>query len=194
MSFFQAITDIKSKIDQGDVFSDIYFTAIDARVNAVVITPTCDLVQEKAQFIKFISTVSLEFVIKIIADSVGIEESFFHSENQISSTKQQNILKMLRRNTTGNFLLRYYLLPKYEEILPASYLDFQKVFVLPYHQAREEYLDNRVAKICNPWRESITSKYAGYSMRIGTPDYTDDELNNILKISGLRLPPEDVQA
>ena len=67
MSFFQAITDIKSKIDQGDVFSDIYFTAIDARVNAVVITPTCDLVQEKAQFIKFISTVSLEFVIKAIS-------------------------------------------------------------------------------------------------------------------------------
>lgn len=31
--------------------------------------PACDLVQNKARFIKFISTVSLEFVVKIIADS-----------------------------------------------------------------------------------------------------------------------------
>lgn len=194
MPFFQEIADEQAGIDQGDVFSGIYFPAIDTRVNAVVITPTCDLVQNKAHFIKFVSTVPLELVIKIIADSIGIGESSFRSENQISRTKHRNILKVLRRNTTGDFLPRYYLLPKYEEILLPSYLDFQRVFVLPYLQVKEEYQDNRVVKISTPWRESITSQYAGYSMRIGTPDYTDDELNNILRMSGLRLPPEDMQA
>lgn len=193
MPFFQAITEIQAEIDQGDVFSDIYFSAIDARVNAVVITPTCDLVQNKAFYIKFIAAVSLELVIKIIADSIGIEESLFHSENQISRTKHLQMLKMLRRNTTGDFLPRFYLMPKYGEILPASYLDFQKVFILPYAQVEDEYQDNRVAKICTPWRESITSQYAGYSMRIGTPDYTDDELSDILTMSGLRFANDDVQ-
>lgn len=187
MPFFKEIIDIQSEIDQGDIFSDIYFPAIDTRVNAVVITPTCDFVQNKARFIKFISSVSLEFVIKIIADSVDISESSFQSENRISRTRHRNILKGLRRNTTGDFLPRYYLMPKYEEILPASYLDFQRVFVIPYQQVKEEYQDNRAAKICTPWRESIASQYAGYSMRIGTPDYSDDELNDILRISGLKL-------
>ncbi len=188
MPFFQEITDTQSEIDQGDVFSDIYFPAIDARVNAAVITPTCDFAQNKAHFIKFISTVSLELVIKIIADSVGISESSFHSENQIPRTRQRNILKMLRRNTTGEFLPRYYLMPKHEEILSASFLDFQKVFVIPSQQVKEEYQDNRVVKICTPWRESIASQYAGYSMRVGTPDYSEDELNDILSMSGLKLP------
>lgn len=188
MPFFKEITDIQSEIDQGDLFSDIYFPAIDTRVNAVVITPTCDLVQNKAPYIKFISSVSLEFVIKIIADSVDISESFFNSENRISRRKHKNILNMLQRNTTGDFLPRYYLMPKYEDILPALYLDFQRVFVIPYKQVKEEYQDNRVAKICTPWRESIASQYAGYSMRIGTPDYSDDELNDILIMSGLKLP------
>lgn len=188
MPFFQEITDTQPEIDQGDVFSDIYFPAIEARVNAVVITPTCDLVQNKARFIKFVSSVSLEYVIKIIADSVGIRESSFQSENKIPKIRHKAILKVLHRNTTGDFLPRYFLMPKYEDILPALYLDFQRVFVIPYQQVKEEYQDNRVAKICTPWRESIASQYAGYSMRIGTPDYSDDELNDILRMSGLKLP------
>lgn len=64
--------DPQGRVDQGDILSDIYFPAIEAHVNAVIVTPTCDLEHDKAQFIKFISTVELTFVIKIIADSVGI--------------------------------------------------------------------------------------------------------------------------
>lgn len=188
MPFYKKTTDAQSEINQGDVFSDIYFPPLDIPVNAVVITPTCDILQNKARFIKFISSVSLEFVIKIIADSVGIRQSSFHSESRISGKQHENILKFLRQNTTGNFLPRYYLMPKYKEILPALYLDFQRIFVIPYQQVKEEYQDNRVAKICTPWRESIASQYAGYSMRIGTPDYSNNQLNNILRISGLRLP------
>jgi len=188
MPFYKKTTDAQSEINQGDIFSDIYFPPLDIRVNAVVITPTCDIVQNKAHFIKFISSVSLEFVIKIIANSIGVSESSFHSSSQISKKNHGDILKVLRYNTTGNFLPRYYLMPKYKEILPALYLDFQRIFVIPYQQVKEEYQDNRVAKICTPWRESIASQYAGYSMRIGTPDYSNNQLNNILRISGLRFP------
>lgn len=188
MPFYRAISNAHIEIEQGDVFSDIYFSALDVRVNAVVITPICDLIQKKAQFVKFISTVSLESVMKILADSVDIDVTFFRSRNKISKKKFKNILKIVRRNTTGDFLPRYYLIPKYNDILPASYLDFQRVFVLPYLQVKEDYLDNRVVNIGPPWRDSITSQYAGYSMRIGTPDYTDDELYDILEASGLTIP------
>lgn len=188
MQFYQEISDTQSIVDQGDVFKDLYFSSIDTSINAVVITPTCDLVKNKAHYVKYVSCVSLEFVIKIIADSVDISESTFNSQNSLSGKKHKQILKLIRKNTTGDFLPRYYFLPKYSDILLASYLDLQGVFVIPFQQVMMELLDKRIAKIATPWRESITSQYASYSMRIGTPEYADDELNEVLRISGLKLP------
>lgn len=178
----------QARVDQGDVFADIYLPAIEARVNAVVVTPTCDLEHDKAQFVKFISTVELTFVIKIIADSVGIDESVFTSGEAILRGQYNSLIKVLRKNTIGDFLPRYYLLPEYPRLLPASYLDFQRVFVVPFQQVLQEYLTNRVTKVASPWREQIAARYAGYSMRVGAPDYSDDELRTVLDTTGLILP------
>ena len=183
-----AETDFQARVDQGDVFADIYFPAIDSYVNAVVITPTCDLEHGKAYFIKFISTVSLDIVIKIIADSIGIEESVFQSGSTISKGQYGRLANALRRNRAGDFLPRYYLLPEYRSILSASYLDFQRVFAIPSRQVAEEYLGNRVARIISPWKEQIVTQYASYSMRVGVPDYSDDELRDLLITAGLELP------
>lgn len=177
-----------ARVDQGDVFADIYFSAIDAYVNAVVITPTCDLEHEKAHFVKFISTVPLDMVIRIIADSVGITESVFQSAVTISKGECNRLLRALHRNTTGDFLPRYYLLPECQGTLPALYLDFQRVFVIPFRQVVEEYLSNRVARIVSPRREQIVAQYSGYSTRVGVPDYSDDELRDLLSATGLRAP------
>lgn len=178
----------QARVDQGDVFKDIYLPAIEASVTGIVVTPTCDLEQDKAQFVKFISAVELAFVIKIIADSVGIEESVSTSGDVISRDRYNNLIKVLRKNTTGDFLPRYYLLPEYPDLLPALYLDFQRVFVVPFQQVIQEYLTNRVAKVASPWREQIAARYAGYSLRVGTPDYSDDELRIVLDTAGLTLP------
>jgi len=178
----------QARVDQGDVFGDICLPAIEARVTAIVVTPTCDVEQNKAQFVKFISTVELTFVIKIIVDSVGIDESVFTSGDVISKSQYNNLIKVLRKNTTGDFLPRYYFLPEYSGFLPALYLDFQRVFVVPFQQVAQEYLANRIAKVASPWREQIVARYAGYSMRVGTPDYSDDELRIVLGTTGLILP------
>lgn len=188
MTVFRYV-DPDSRVDQGDVFQKIYFSSIDAFVTAVVVTPTCDLEHEKADFVKFVSTVSLDYVIKIMADSVGIDTSSFNSSESIKPKQCDNLVKAVQRNVTGDFLPRFYLLPEYQSVFPASYLDFQRVFVLPTRLACEDYLTNRVAKVPSPWREQIVAQFSGYSMRIGTPDYADEELKSLLVEAGLKLPP-----
>jgi len=178
---------LTERVDQGDVFQDLYFPAVDANVLAVVITPTCDLEHEKAHFIKFVSTVALDLVIRIIADSVGINDSLFDSGSVLSKTKLSQLMEMFKRNTRGDFLPRYYLLTEYSGF-PASYLDFQQIFVIPIRQVYEEYLSNRVARVESPWREQIVVQYSGYSMRVGVPDYSDDKLRDLLVATGLNLP------
>lgn len=182
--------DLTERVDQGDLFQDLYFPSVDANVLAVVITPTCDLEleHEKAHFIKFVSIVTLDFVIRIIADSVGIHNSLFDSGSVLSKTKLAHLMEMFKRNIRGDFLPRYYLLTEYSGGFPASYLDFQQIFVIPTRQVYEEYLSNRVAKVESPWREQIVAQYSGYSMRVGVPDYSDDILRDLLITAGLSLP------
>ena len=177
-----------ARVDQGDIFKDIYFPALEENVTGVVITPTCDFEHNKAQFVKFVPAVEFTFVIRIIADSVGIEESIFTSGKVVSKSQYNNPIRILRKNITGDFLPRYYLLPECSGLFPALYLDFQRVFVVPFKQLVEEYQSNRIMKVASPWREQIATRYASYSLRVGTPDYADDELRNILESAGLMLP------
>lgn len=190
MSIFQAITDEEGKIDQGDVFVDIYFTATTERVNAVVISPTCDLKHNKADFVKFVSTVSFELVAKnILLGHSRIDESDFVSGQAISKTKYVSAMDALKSNINGNLLPRYYFLPGYSDFFPDSYLDFQQVFVLQVQQLLDSYMANRVTRIASPWREQIAERYSGYSGRVGTPDYSEDDLRSLLTKAGLSLPP-----
>lgn len=175
-------------LDQGDVFTNIYFPAIDSNANSVVITPTCDLEQGKAHFIKFLASVSLDFVLKIIADSIGIDVSSFDSGIAITPRQCTNLIRAVRHNSNGDLLPRYYLVTSYQDIFPACYLDFQRIFVIPTLQVKEELMTKRIARIESPWKEQISSRYSGYSMRVGTPDYSDDEFKSLITLSGLTLP------
>lgn len=174
-------------LDQGDVFTNIYFPAIDSNVNAVLITPTCDLEQGKVHYIKFVASVRLDFVLKIIADTIGIDASSFDSGTAINTRQCTNLIRAVRRNANGDLLPRYYLVTPYQDIFPACYLDFQQIFVVPTLQVKEELMAKRFARIKSPWKEQISLRYSGYSMRVGTPDYSDDEFKSLITLSGLTL-------
>ena len=190
MSIFQAITEEEDRIDQGDVFVDIYFATNDERVNAVVISPTCDLEHNKADYVKFISTVAFELVIMdILMNHSRVDQSDFESGQTISKKKYDSAMNAIQYNINGDLLPRYYFLPGYSHFLHDSYLDFQMVFVIPLQQVYESYLTNRVTRIASPWREQIAARYSGYSVRVGTPDYSESDLQGLLIKAGLKLPP-----
>lgn len=186
----QIYEDVNSsvKIGQGDVFTNIPFPAIEANVNAVLITPTCDIEQNKAFFLKFVAAILPYVVVSTIAVGVGIEESALTSGEPLKQKQADRLIKGIRNNATGNLLPRFYLLTEYSNTIPASYLDFQRVFVVPYLQVINEYLDKRTARILSPWREDIVARYSGYSMRVGTPDYSEDDLRKIITSVGIKMP------
>ena len=190
MSIYQGITDDEDKINQGDVFVDMYFAATSERVDAVVISPACDLQHNKADFVKFVSTVPFELVARrILLDHSKIDEVDFESGEVISSRKCDGAIKALKQNVDGDLLPRYYLLPSHTDLLPDSYIDLQRVFVLQVQNLFDSYIANRVARIASPWREQLAERYSGYSGRVGTPDYSQSDLRSLLTKAGLNLPP-----
>jgi len=178
-----SITDI----DQGDIFKDIYFAAIESHVNAVIITPTCDLRLEKAHFVKFAGIVTANLVMKIIADSIGIGDEYFGGDGILSESKKKSLIKAVDRNIDGIFLPRYYLLTKWGDIFQPCYVDLQQVFVIPTVQVTQEYVQNRVARLKSPWREQLVAQYTGYSMRVGTPECSEESILDLIRSSGCNV-------
>ena len=179
--------DSTERVDQGDVFQDIYFPAVDGKVTAIVITPTCDLEHTKADFIKFVSVVSLNQIIQKIARHKGIDDSFFKSGAYLPKGKTEDLLEAFTQNIRGDLFPRYYFLDEYADIFPASFADLQQIFVLPARLLNAEYSDNRIARLVSPWREEIVARYSGYSMRVGVDAYPEAELRVILAKTGLNL-------
>ena len=175
------------RVDQGDVFKDIYFPAVDENVFAIVITPTCDLEQVKADFIKFVSVVSLNQVITQIAEHKGIDSSFFKSGAYLTTRQTNSLLNAFTQNIRGDIFPRYYFLDEYSDIFPACFADLQQIFVVPARLVYAEYIGSRLARLVSPWREEIVARYSGYSMRVGVPAYSEDELRVVLAKTGLNL-------
>lgn len=175
------------RVDQGDVFQNIYFPAVDKNVSAIVITPTCDLEQDKANFIKYVSVVSLNQVITQIAEHNNIDSSFFESGAYLSTNQTKRLLDSFAKNIRGDLFPRYYFLDEYAGIFSACFADLQQIFVVPTRLVSAEYLDNRLARLVSPWREEIVARYSGYSMRVGVPARSEDELRVVLAKTGLNL-------
>lgn len=175
------------RVDQGDVFQDIYFPAVDKNVSAIVITPTCDLEQGNADYIKYVSVVALDEVMPQIAKQNNIDASFFKSGAYLSNTQTKNLIGTFIKNIRGDFLPRYYFLDEYVDNFPACFADLQQIFVIPERLVYAEYLDNRLARLVHPWREEIVARYSGYSMRVGVPPRPEVELRAILAKTGLNL-------
>ncbi len=190
MSIYLSITDEDDKIDQGDIYIDIFSPTTSERVNAVVITPACDLEQNKAAYIKFVVFVSFnEIVLELLKKHSKLSEDDFESPNVLSRKKYDSAINTLFSNINGDLYPRYYLVPAYSEEFPESFIDLQHVFTISTQEVYEKYMSNRLAKIASPWREQIVTRYNGYSVRVGTPDYSEQDLRILLEKLGLNLPP-----
>lgn len=177
----------QSDIDQGDIFKEIYFAALDTNVTAVIITPTCDLQNGKAHFVKFAGVVEAGIVMNAIADSVGIGLEYFDGTETLSGKQNKQITKLIDRNIDGSFLPRYYLLTRLNDELPPCYIDLQQIFVIPTMQVLGEYRANRIGRLKSPWREQLIAQYTGYAMRIGTPECPEVSITDLIESSGLNI-------
>ncbi len=125
----------------------------------VIMTPSCDLANDKADSV-------------ILAECVGI--SAFNEYKQWlesrSSSARKNLTRLLRSNPSGGQQYRYYYLPKAWK-LPDLIVDLQKILHIAY-----ENLNNyeKIASIDSPYAESLSQQFLSYIGRIGTPDLDID--------------------
>jgi hypothetical protein len=178
MIYDQSVTGI---IDQGDILYPITIKEFipwwldDKKYPVVILTPTCDLIQLKADHhrIGVLEPFPL-FFLRISKEILGTEKIDF----SIISPKQKQKIEDKLRNAIRNSWPRYHFLSKDENLIKTDrIIDFEVIFSVPIESIKEEL---RIARIKSPFKEELIHRYSHHTMRIGTPDIDKSKINAII--------------
>lgn len=202
--FYFPSTEINSSLDRGHVlkgFTD--FSSNGEQQYGVLIDPACDVANEKNDFVKFILTGNFKEILseKILNPGMFSEDQWNRLE-PISKSKMNKATSAIKKFLNGDSITRHYFLPPFigHETLDMQILDFQQIVTRDRRQLLTQIDDNPdnpqtltiVAQIKEPFISQIVNRQTAYSARIGSPDYTEREIEEILaKGAGVLLPSNE---
>lgn len=133
----------------------------------VVLTPSCDLVNNKAHYI-------------LLAKCLSINDDQRYKNWIKSSTIQDE--KELVKLMCGN-IPRYYYLPKLSNLIPHLVVDLQQLSSISKDDLITIQKSGwvKVASLDSPYGEALLTRFSHYFGRVGTPDLDTDEIINTLK-------------
>ena len=139
----------------------------------VILTPSCDLVERvrkgvagrNASFVLLVKTTKL-------TDTVEYQ-TFLENPNKDNINKVDSLI----RNNTRD---RYFFLPQ-TPFIENRVIDFQNKEIVSYEQLCANF--ERIAKLDNPYAQSMAATHARYYNRIGCPDIDSEYIiNGLLEI------------
>jgi hypothetical protein len=179
---------------QGDILID-FDNGLENISLAVLATPQCDIHWEKAEYLLFVPAGDFRTsFLKIIDPNDKLDDDSRDGIKDLSKTKLSDIFNHIMRNLNGDYAHRFYYLPPFgtgQAQFNGSYLDFQKIFTLPQEKC-ELLKDSRVRTVRDPYCAQIFSRYVSYFGRIGTPDFSQEDVYSLLENSNLRFQIEDL--
>lgn len=137
----------------------------DDKKNFIVLTPICDLAQNKA---KCVTLAEVEpFTSGIINEKKNIIKKDSNGEKK---KEAEDILKKIFNNNYSN---KYYFLP-YSEIYPGGLVNFQKLSSCKLESIEDEFEIS--AKIAHQFVKDIIAKFSNYYSRQGSPDFYEEQI------------------
>ena len=143
----------------------------------VVLTPSCDLAQLKAEFVVvaecLLFSESAEYTKHIAAKQKSAEDG---KEYEMSKSVREDLVRVFKNTRSGRAADRDYFLPAAWQI-PALLVDFQRAAHLPVGDLVKY---ERYGQLDAPYAEALIAKGVRYLGRIGTPDLDFEALVNEL--------------
>lgn len=170
----------RGQIDQGDILYPIILNEwlpwwIDNNEHPIIIlTPTCDVAQDKVDYHRFTVLQPLPFFFLNICHEIFGNDPI--DLPNISGTRKSKITNKLDR-AIKNTWPRYHFLPKENGVFKTNrIIDFEIVISVPLDTFSN---DLRIARLESPFKEELIHRYSHYTMRIGTEDLSASKVQQI---------------
>lgn len=156
---------IKNKVFTGDLVKEIK-----TEKHFIVLTPSCDLAQEKAKDI-LLGEIELEDE-GLLSEKVNILKKKKAVQEILDITQKE-----LEAIISNNFSNKYHFLPKYST-LKSGLINFQKLKSVRARGFDQEF--NRIASINSSFTKDIIARFSYYYSRQGSPDFNKNEIYKLL--------------
>ena len=180
---------------QGAILRDVPFTVIDAAELGLLLTPECDLVQDKAVTALFVYLVPASEFIRGLAEG---HEKFKDGDSgnlvgSPSKDARNSFLDKIRRIQENNSP-RYHWIDQLPDGAGPFVADFQFLACVPLETVTNLPV---AANLADPFRSAVPARYAAYAGRVGTPDLDEAALLNYRQsqldaIFPVNVPPPQV--
>lgn len=152
-----------------EMAGDIYTGEINGqRGYWVMVTPSCDLVQDKA-----------DWMLLATCELLSEQPEYNKWIARQSKGAANSLKRLLSNNRTGAQRDRHFYLPRAMR-LPDLVVDLQNVVAVPQDEFKSSGLE-RLATLDSPFVETLTSQFVRLFGRIGTPDLDTDSVIERLK-------------
>ncbi len=198
--------------EQSIVTADLFFP-VDAFGRAdcggIVLTPLCDLAHGKTEWVKLAKAIPFEkylaeefiptqlksfseFREQIAQDPTSFGETFLQNPGSRVNKHIFSFVKNLKKILENISPLKasHYYLPGKNELTKGFLIDFSYITSVPYTKLETQTITFRLK---SPWREQLLNRYIGFSLRIGTEDYSEESILNTLHSFFPDVPKEDLR-
>ncbi len=155
----------KDELGQCDIIDEIFFSGVDTNLIGILITPVCDIEQDKVDHFNLCAVLPFEdFFFKKIQEECKVDKSTFFAPT-LSNGKTKEIVKFLKK-ILNNQYPRYHFIGLIPEVDGLWYIDYQ--LIQSVHINNESKLKkNILANILSPLKESIYVRFSNYLGRVG---------------------------
>jgi len=167
---------IGEEIEQSSIYDSVLFACFDKAYPAIVLTPICDIVSRRAEYLKVAQIIPAQLVYEEFLESKGVTELEMSGVQALGRKRALGLKKEFTEQFMKNRVYRYHFLPRLRDILADSFVDFQIVQTVHAENLKGP---KKLALLKSPWRECLPSRYAAYCLRIGTRPYSDKFLGTV---------------
>jgi hypothetical protein len=169
-----------AKVGQGTIVREVYFYAVDETLPGLSLTPVCDIEQVKAELIQFCALFDAwELVTELVKTewNLGLTDATGALVAGPLSNTKKNAFHGHVRQLIAQRIPRYHWLAPLPGTTPPLIADFQVLAsVVPAELEQAEL----VAELRSPYREQTAARYSAYMGRVGTPDFTQEQIDGWL--------------
>ncbi len=164
--------------NQGDVVRSIFFYSEDEELPAILLTPACDVAQDKVDNWTFVALFPERAVVTQFSEALMADWGPRRTADgkAILTQKQKSSIQNRIRELVGQRMPRFHWLPVGIDGSESHVADFTCVTSLSAEEARVNLV--RICSLNSSWREQIAARYAAYMGRVGTEDFDAAELDS----------------